>query len=223
MSIQAYTDRIVAALERQVLRPGDAVESSRPHLDGLLVLTRYAWYQAAPAPWRLADNAWTAAAVRVVETMPVDCSPAFIHGLVLTRAGESLYLNEVATMRRLGRGLGAEVDPIAYADVLAELYSGRDISGPVVTASAPGPAGRAGWFVGDVAAVAAEFPYVDRRYLTPPVVRRAEVTTVEFVSCHEDTRTFPLAVDVLGWSVSGGGAQEASWTRSYVAEGLEAP
>jgi hypothetical protein len=49
------------------------------------------------------------------------------------------------------------------------------------------------------------------------------LTTVEFVSLREDLRTFPLTVDVLGWSVTGGGAQEARWTRSYIAEGLEAP
>jgi hypothetical protein len=216
--------QVVAALERYVLLDGDRVEGSRTFDDSFYVTTSYEyWYEVMPAEWLLAGEAWVRAALRVVERVPSPGQPARTVGFVFDRAGGLLHLNDVAAVRALGRRLGTDLDPLAYAEILAEFYSVPEIDRPVVTAWAPGPSGRAGWLVRDVAAAAAKIPWVDPALLTPPVVRPSgDGIAVEFVSWHQ-TFGIPLSVDVLHWTVNDGRGQEPSWSRRYLALGVEMP
>jgi hypothetical protein len=40
------------------------------------------------------------------------------YGLLFECGGEVRYLNDVVTMRELGRRLGADLDPLVYAELL---------------------------------------------------------------------------------------------------------
>jgi hypothetical protein len=143
-------------------------------------------------------------------------------GFVFEQTGHLIHLNDVAVARDLGRRLGNELDPVAYAEILAEFYSGEDIEEPVVTAWAPGPRGRAGHLVRHVAE-AADIPWVDATLLREPVVGRSDAgVTVEFVSWHQ-TPGIPVAIDILEWSVSGGPDRDTDWKRRYLARQVEMP
>jgi hypothetical protein len=216
--------QVVAALERHVLLGGDTVEASQTFDDGIDVTTSFGCiYDVRPAEWLVAQAPWVQAALRVVELVPSPGAPARTVGFVFDRAGGLLHLNNVAAVRALGRRLGADLDPLAYAEILAEFYSVPEIDRPVVTAWAPGLSGRAGWLVRDVPAAAAKIPWVDPALLTPPVVRPSgDAVMVEFTSWHQ-TVGIPVAVDVLHWTVGGRPGREPSWMREYVGTQIEMP
>jgi hypothetical protein len=217
-------DRVVAALERYVLGDGDRVQSSQPVPDGLHVRSQWSSLRVRPAEWSVVHARWVRVGYRVVEDTLIHGAPMLMHGLLFDRDGQVWHLNDLEVLRRLGRGLGDGVEPVAYAEVLAEFLSGRDPEGPVVTASAPGRTSRAGWLVDDVAAMVELFPWVDPGLFTPPVVRRSgDEVAVEFVSCHQLVATVPAAADVLAWTVTGGPGRDPSWLRKYLAMDVEMP
>jgi hypothetical protein len=163
-------------------------------------------------------------AYRVVDEPPISRSVAFAMGLLFDAGGEVLYLNDVAVARTLGRRLGDDLHPLAYAELLAEFYSVPDIDRPVVEAAAPSRSSRAGWLVDDVAAAVERFPWVDPSLFIPPVVRRSSTdVTVEFISCHQRPHSMPAAVDVLQWMVAGGPGRDPSWYRNHLAMNVEMP
>jgi hypothetical protein len=215
-------DRVVAALERHALEPGEVIRKRR---DWGHVLTFWVddWeYEARAADWLIGQAPWVDAAVRVVADRFMD-NWAFTYGLLFV-GDQDLFLNDTATMRELGRRLGSDLDPLAYAEVLAELYSGEHIDRPTVRPFAATESHRAGVLVRDPAQFAAEYHWVDPALVSAPVVRAAD-GGVEMVFC--SVRYFLLevksAVDVLQWTVVGGGGRPASWSRRYLAEGAERP
>jgi hypothetical protein len=180
-------------------------------------------YHVVPAEWQVTREPWVRAALRVVENVPSPGQPARMIGFLFDRSGELCHLNDVVAVRRLGQRLDRDLDPVAYAEILAEFYSGEHIEGPVVTAWAPGPSGRPGWLVRDVAAAAAEIPWVDANLLAAPTVRRSDDgVTVEFVSWHQ-IGGLSIGIDVLRWTVSGGPGRDAVWERRYLAMQVEMP
>jgi hypothetical protein len=217
-------DRVVAALERSLLTPRESIEKRWDWPDAVAFRTSHGVYDARPVDWLIAGEPWVDRVLRVVLDMEIDHVPVDTYGLLFDREGNALLLSEVATMRALGRRLGEDVDPLAYAELLAELYSGRDIAGPVVAAPAVTESSRAGWLVRDVGEVLAKYPWIEASSLALPVVRRVEGgVELEFDSCHYFFDGAVGAVDVLRWTVVGGPKQEVSWSRRYVVERLERP
>jgi hypothetical protein len=215
--------QVVAALERLFLLEGDRVDDVETHPDGFLVKTQYGWYDVRPADWMLGRAPWVRAALRVVEDLAIPGSPARVCGLVYAEAPDPVHLNDVAAMHAFGRRMGDDLDPLAYAEILAEFYSVPEIDRPVVTAWAPGRTSRAGWLVRDVESAAARIPWVDPALLAPPVIDPSgDAVTVEFVSWHKTTGD-PVAIDVLHWTVAGGHGREPSWSRKYLAVSVEMP
>jgi hypothetical protein len=214
---------VVAALERYVLSEGDRVESARGFLDGFRVKTDWTWYQILPADWRISRAPWTTTALRVTEDPPIPAGLASTYGLLRERGGDVSCLNEVRFVRDLGRRIGQDLDPLAYAEILAEFYSSPDIDGPIVRATAPSRSSRAGWLVGPTLAIE-EYEWIDRALLKPPVVERVGTTlTIDFTSIHHRGHSMPPAVDVLRWLVTAERGREPTWSRTYLAQELEMP
>lgn len=215
-------DRVVAALERHALAPGQEIEDRRDWPDASTFMVRDYEYEARQADWLIAQAPWVDAAVRVVADRFMD-NFAITYGLLFV-GDEVLFLNEPATIRELGRRLGADVDPIAYAELLAELYSGPHIDEQTVLPFAATGQHRAGGLVRDAAQFAAEYEWVDPALVAAPVVRAvASGVELEFCSVRYFLTETKSAVDVLQWTVVGGGGRPASWSRRYLAERVERP
>jgi hypothetical protein len=214
-------DRVFAALQRHVLEPGQAIEDRRYWPDIIGFYAGRFGYEARPADWRIADEVWVEAAVRVVAD---GHAKGFVitYGLLFERGGRVHYLNDLATMRALGRRLGEDLDPLAYAELLGELYSGSQVDQPTVMPFSATELHRAGALIRDVDAFVAEYPFADASLVSPPAIRRsAGEVAVDFLSYHYYLTETSGAIDILKWTVVGGGGREASWSRRYVAERLE--
>lgn len=215
-------DRVVAAVRRHALTPGQEVGKRRVWDDVLTFAVDDYGYEARPADWLVGQAPWVDAAVRVVADRFMD-NFAITYGLLFV-GDQDLFLNDPATTRELGRGLGDEVDPLAYAEVLAELYSGEDVGGPTVLPFSATGGHRAGVLVRDRATFASQYEWVDPVLVSPPGVRAAEGgVELEFCSVHYFLTETRSAVDVLQWTVVGGGGRPASWERRYLARGVERP
>jgi hypothetical protein len=216
-------DRVVDAMRRLVMAPDEALRHRADLPEGLIFSTTRYGYDARPAPWRIADESWVDSAVRVVVDAFVS-NRAMTYGLVYDNDGRELFLNDARTMHDLGRRLDVDLDPIAYAELLAELYSGAHVTSAVVkpySATAFYPAGE---LVTDVAAFVREYPWVDSSLLSAPVVNRGGgATVIEFCSCHYSVSGLIGAVDILAWTVTGESGQEVSWSRQYLVKHLEQP
>lgn len=211
---------MVTAVERHVLAPGSRVEDRRDWPEAVSFLVGGYEYQAQPADWLISQAPWVDAAVRIVADRFMD-NFAITYGLLFA-GDDELFLNQPATIRELGRRLGGDVDPIAYAELLAELYSGPRIDEQTVLPFAATGAHRAGVLVRDPAQFAAEYEWVDPTLVAAPVVRPAATgVELEFCSVRYFLTETKSAVDVLQWTVVGGGGRPASWSRRYLAERVE--
>jgi hypothetical protein len=216
-------DRVVEALRRYVLAPGEDVEKRWDMPESVALSTNRFGYVADSADWSIRDEAWVDAAVRVVADGFMD-NYVITYGLVSGRNGDVLFLNDVATMRELGRRLGEGLDPLAYAELLAELYSTRQIDGPVVLPFSATASFRSGWLIRDVEAFLREYPFVAAALVGAPRVSRADgVCRVEFCSHNYYLLEFGAAIDIYRWVVTAPVGQAASWSREPAAECLIAP
>lgn len=216
-------DRVVAALEQHALGPGEEIRGRRDWPEASTFMVDDYAYRARPADWLIAEAPWVDAAVRVVGDRLMD-NFAITYGLLFT-GDETLFLNDPATMRELGRRLGGDLDPIAYAELLAELYSGRRVDGQTVRPFSATGSHRAGVLVRDPAQFAAEYEWVDPGLVSAPAVRAGAGggAELEFCSVRYFLTETKSAVDVLQWTVVGGGDRPASWSRHYLAERVERP
>jgi hypothetical protein len=214
-------DRVVDAMRRLVWQPDETLRNRADEVGRVAFTTTMYAYEARPAPWRIADESWVDDAVRVVVDTFVR-NRAVTYGLVYDHDGRELFLNDTRTMHNLGRRLGVDLDAIAYAEVLAELYSGDQVGSAVVSPYSATPFYPAGELVTDVAAFVSEYPFVDASRVAAPLVHRtADATVVDFCSCHYSVSGLTGALDILSWTVSGGSGREVSWSRQYLAKHLE--
>ncbi|GAB3161181.1 hypothetical protein GCM10027290_68030 [Micromonospora sonneratiae] len=216
-------DRLVATVRRRLVSPDLEIEGRRDWPDRVVFKTNWHFYEAQPADWLIGGAPWVAEAVRLVATDGVG-SMARTYGLLFGRSGEEFLLNDVQTVRTLGGRLGDDLDPVAYAEVLAELYSGRDIEGPIVTPVSVSEWARPGELVRDVADVVAKYPFVAPELVAPPAVEVVDdEVRLAFHSCHYRRGGSGGGLDILHWTVTGGGGRPAAWSRRYVVEDLQRP
>jgi hypothetical protein len=220
-------DRLVDALERLVFRPGEQVDeridrtdivlltTSRPESGSLTPGSRIP-YEAQPADWLIRDAPWVDEAVRVVVASSMN-NFSKTYGLIFPRQGDVLFLNRPAVMRDLGRALHSGLDPMAYAELLGELYSGDDIDDELVYAFSATEAHRPGALVRDVAEFLGEYPGVDPSLVAEPSVHReASGLVLEFVTYRYYLMEIAAGVDVYRWVVTAPAGQSATWDRSRV-------
>jgi hypothetical protein len=219
------SDRVLATVSERVLRPGERIDDVRVWPDSVMFSNDAYAYTAQPAPWRVASEAWAGETVLVLADRGFVGNFVVNYGFVFPAdGGDAIFLNDVATMSGLGRRVGVDLDPIAYAELLAVLYSGRTIDGPVVYPFSATEFWPSGVLVGDPDAFAGEFPFLDRSLVAGPVVRdEPHGVTIEFFSCRYYLLEVSSAVDVLRWQVTGGRGRPATWSRQYVAERVERP
>jgi hypothetical protein len=210
-------EQVTDALRRFVLRPTEQI-TQRVDRPGQLWFTTSsgAAYEAKPADWLIAADAWVETAVRVVA--PTDM-PNFsrTYGLLFPKTGEPIFLNDVTTMHWLGSGLAGGVDPVGYAELLGELYSGDDIDQAVVSAFSATSAFRAGQLVRDVDQVRQLYPAIDPALLSAPVVRRdSDALVLDFLTYRYYLLEVRAAVDLYRWAVTGPAGEPAQWERQRV-------
>ncbi|MEV0944652.1 hypothetical protein [Micromonospora wenchangensis] len=216
------TERTTEALQRYVLEPGEATERVWVGPESVTVRTARFRYLARPARWAVADEEWVADAVRVVAAR----QPIFVtHALLLTVSGGTLHLNRPEVMGELGRRVGAGLDPLAYAELLGELYSTWEIDGPVVRPFSVTEGTRAGWLVRDPDHFTRVLAVPDAPAVTSPtfVPDPDGGWTLRFFSHNHYLLEVRSAVDVYRWTVTGGPDRAATWARETVAERVERP
>ncbi|GIH16556.1 hypothetical protein Raf01_47280 [Rugosimonospora africana] len=202
-------DRVVEAVRRFVLDPSEDVQRRRDEVDSVTLRTARLSYEIRPAPWSVAAAPWVRDAVRVLaDSGNASYLPTF--GLLLLSDGDVVFLNDVAAMRQLGRRLGDGLDPVAYAELLAELhYSRGQRDEPVARPSAPGR------LIRDPRAFLDRYPFVD-----PALPRAPEAgddgrggTVITFQSFIRYLRVeVGTAIDVYGFTVTAPRGGPATWS-----------
>ena len=212
------TDRVADALRRFVVGPDEPVEREWVTPNAVTLQTPRYLYRAAPADWLISGAVWVDAAIRVLaESDRGDLVPTF--GLLFAGPGDPIYLNEVAAMAGLGRRLHTDLDPVAYAELLAELHfptgpEDQPVSRPTVV----------GKLILDAAQFAARFPFVPAEVLAarPHAMHAGGRITLTFQSyVRYLLPDFGSALDIYDWTVAAADGEPATWTRILAAERLE--
>lgn len=190
--------------------------------DALVVQTHRYQYRAEPADWSIAAETWVDYAVRVLaEGDRVDVVPTF--GLLFPQSNAArddvIFLNDVASMAALGRRLNDSLEPIAYAELLAELHfpNGREPQ-PVSRPSVPGE------LIRDSSTFLSRNPFVDPTVLAarPTASRSNDGTTINFQSyVRYLLADFGSALNIYDWTVSAPRDQDATWRCTMAAERIE--
>ncbi|MFB6397913.1 hypothetical protein [Polymorphospora lycopeni] len=211
-------ERIAAAVQRHVARRDETVVRHIEHPELVTVQTTGWTYYARRADWSVAAHPGVEAVFRVVVDRMMD-NFVITYGLLVPPGEEALLLNDVAVLRDLQRRLGGPVDPLAYAELLAELGSTADITGPRLTPMAATTAYRAGWLIRDVDGFRRRYPEVDPGLVAPPVVR-PDPPSVEFHSHNYVIHHAVSGIDIYRWTVRLPADAPAHWDRQVVESDL---
>lgn len=216
------TEQVVAALRRYVVPAGTPTTYRSHWPEEVRVDAGRMSVFASPADWLIGRAPWVRLAVRAIDEEYNIDNMSVTYGLLFTTDGQVVFLNEVAAMQGLGGRVGVDLDPIAYAEVVAELYSCSPEDGPVVHPTSVTPQIRAGELIRDVAQFHETYEFVDPQLVAEPQVRAAGGgVELAFYSCHYFL-TGLRAIDVLRWQISCVPGRAAVWQREYVVKRLEA-
>ncbi|MBO4162457.1 MULTISPECIES: hypothetical protein [Micromonospora] len=210
------TQRVIDMLERAVFTADERVRRTFGGPALLGVETAQMGYEARPADWAVARESWVDEVIEVVGTNGAVTTTV---GLLFPRAGAGLVLNSPATMAALGRRVGVDLDPVAYAELLAVLYSGATLDGRFGYAFSATPGFPPGWLIRDPDHFRTAFPVPSAPPVGPPTFAgRADGSwTLRFWSHdYHLLEALAAAVDVHEWEVTGGPAGPASWSRRTV-------
>ena len=211
-------DRVVEAVRHYVLDPSEPVQRRWDEPGSVTVQTRRFHYQIRPATWSIASEPWVADALRVLaDSGRSDYLPTF--GLLFARGADAIFLNDVAAMGELGSRLGEGLDPIAYAELLAELhYPLHQRDEPVVRPSSPG------YLIRDPQKFLDQYPTLDATLPRPPTVRDdGGQRVIGFRSYVRYLLDYGSAIDVYDWRVTAPHGRPATWSHEAVAQRLELP
>ncbi len=212
-------DRVAEALRRFILAPSEPVERRWDTPDALVVRTPVYRYRAKPANWLIAREPWVRAAIRVIaESDRGDLIPIF--GLLFTDdRDDATYLNDVEAFADLGRRLSSGMDPLAYAELLAELHfpsgtGSSPVSHPMV----------AGQLIRDSGTFLAKHQYVDPSVVAagPTVSHAGGRMTIAFQSyVRYLLPDFGSALTIFDWIVSAPDRGPATWASTVAADRIE--
>jgi hypothetical protein len=205
---------VLDALRRYVLRPDEEVEK----VAETSVRTTGRSFEIGSPDWLVRREPWVRDAVVVRHDADAH-GTVYRYGFVWISTGELLFLNDVATTRRLGGRLDAWGNALGFAQILAELHYSVAEDGEATVY--PFWDGR---LIGDPSEFLRAYPSVDPALVPAPRVGRDGLgVIVEFGSYYRyllDHLT--SGVDILTWTVASDG-QAATWTRHLVAEGVVEP
>ncbi|GAA5196396.1 hypothetical protein GCM10023322_65220 [Rugosimonospora acidiphila] len=210
-------DRIAEAIQRYVLHPEARVTEAHGVPERAFVFAGNVVYEAFPARWRIQDEAWVDDAVLVFTSLGITHMELY-YGLLLERDGGEHFLNDRAVLAGLGARLATGLDPLAYAELLAALYTDDD------GRRAVHHTGRPGYLLDDPETFASRYPEVDPGLISAPVVRRdGDTTVLEFLSHRQHPVELTLLLDVVAWTVTVPDGAPATWTRRPVVRELPLP
>jgi hypothetical protein len=210
-------DRVFAAMRRYVLHPDEQVTERADLPDLLVVETGHARYEARPGRWRIREQPWVEDAVLVWSRLGPHVE--FYYGLLLQGDGAELFLNDRATFARLGGLLGAGLDPLAYAELLATFYGDDQAGAPIVDTISTGA------LIREPEAFLTRYPAVDPALVSAPSVSRGagDVTALDFLSYRRYLADAGPVIDLDAWRVTAPPGAPAGWSRRPVAQRLPVP
>lgn len=212
-------ERVVAAMRRHVLRPSERIERRWDHPGSVALRTRRHDYRAQRSGWAIGGEPWVDEALRVVADSWNEHGTSPAYGLILPRDGDAIFLNDVAAMRRLGRRLGDGLDPVAYAELLAELHYPREQADHAVVRPS-----RPGRLIRDPGEFREHYPFADPALPRAPEVRDVDDGRVlGFRSYDHYTLAVGSALDVYDWTVTAPHGEPPDWSCDIVAQRLETP
>jgi len=200
---------VLDALRRYVLRPDEEVEK----VADASVRTTGRIFEFGSPNWLVRREPWVSDAVVVRHDADAH-GTVYRYGFLWISTGELLFLNDVATVRRLGGRLDAWANAIGLAEILAELYYSVDEDGESTVY--PFWDGR---LIDDPSAFLTAYPSVDPALVpSPRVGRDGSGVILEFRSYYRYLLDYLTSgVDILAWTVASDG-HVATWARHLVAE-----
>ena len=219
-------DGVLDLMTRYVLGPGESVTRILDEPGSVELVTNVRRYRARPATWAVARAEGVEEALRVYAEGELPNSD-LTFGFLRLADGRECFLNSVADMADLGRALPGgipAIDPLAYAEVLSELYTHPDISGPVVYPLSAHFAERSGFLVRDPAAFLDAHPGADVPAVAAPAVSRAgDAVDLRFSAYSYLLLEYGVGVSVFSWWVRATAAAPATWERTTLVDSLRLP
>jgi hypothetical protein len=204
-------DRMVAGLRRRVLDPDERIIQVSPRSGPeALVRTDRRRLDVYRPSWRLLREAWVADAVLVVwQGSALPHAEDQIFGLVFERDDQEYLLSRAEDdLPELGRRLAADadsggLDPVAFAEVLAQFHTELFLSGHLID---------------DPALLAERFPQITGAPGLHPVRTQREngLVTVEFQAYQMSPGDGPMLV-LREWTVTASADRPATWTNHEIA------
>jgi hypothetical protein len=217
-------DDIVDLLVRRMFEGDEEITFREDGPDRVELSTSRHTYLAGPAPWAIAAAPAVTGALRVLRPAHLDGADRVFGFLWLRERPEPILLNDARAVRELGRLVGHGIPPLAYAEVLAEFYSGHDADSPVVATFCAPSRQRAGLLVSDVAALRARYPLIPSGALQAPRVSiSGDEVTLRFCSHDHVLLDSGPAINVRQWQVVTHPDRPARWQRTTVAELVKEP
>jgi hypothetical protein len=132
-------DVLLDAFTSHVLEEGDRVTGFEPWECGRTALVRTRWRRytvEVRADWLLIGREPWVDAVLVATRMDQDlCAPPDAAVLLVRADGGVVRLDDAGAVAELGRRVHADLDPVAYADVLARFHPASRDGGELIRAS----------------------------------------------------------------------------------------
>lgn len=194
---------ILELLKRHVLWDDEPVERLREWPDGIAVTTplRHLSAGSEPGDWTISRTDWVDDVVIATrDDLIVDGAPERFGFLMLTD-GTCVYVNDQDALAALGRRLGADLDPLAYAELLVQFHPYSSAHRSVLTEPIDG---------------------IDGVQVAPPELRQTpEGMTLRFTSSvqYRPPLSAPL-LDLMAWTVTIPHGEPARWDSHPIAEGL---
>lgn len=196
--VRVAVERVVAAVERHA-QGGATATTVLTRPDGTMtVMTADAVVRVDTPEWRIGETIRMHRDRFVYNANPV-------YGVLFDEThSEPRLLNERATMNDIGRRLGQGLDPLAYAEVVAELFSGDDLNRPVA-------------FAADFGRAAGELFTGSKVYPDPVVHRRDDRIDIRFFSGRGViVHGAGSGNHIYRWHITGGPGRIPQWERDYV-------
>jgi hypothetical protein len=208
-------DLLLTLFSRHVLLPGERIEAVKTWPDALGVMVetdgRFVSVRADPDFLRAGHAPWVDALVVVQREDVLTHGERETDAILLDGAGRSYHLNDAATAANLGRRVGADLDPVAYAEILLAYHPFSVARRDLVT-SPDHLTTRLGIVAGP------EVAAPDHR-ATPA----GAALTFYSTAVYAPMLGAPLRCDVHHWQVALPAGAPATWTRHLLAIHLAVP
>jgi len=201
-------DRVVDALRRRILKPGERVTKVAPMQPWLTVDTDQRRLRVSREPWAIQHEPWVVDALLVRwQSSGSWHGDDIVFGLVFTDDGGEHLLSADGDddLAALGPRVPAGMDPLAYAELVALFHTAGSVTGDLIR---------------DPAEFVARYPKAaSTPSLRPPEWHGGnDSTTISFMSSERRVGEAEGYLVVRDWTVVAPADQPATWNNREVAQ-----